>query len=116
MTVPDYEARAQYVHYCLFSSQETQDHDLESSAFAKLRLDDMFDFNALAKAAPGYVGAHLSALTGHHRSQTDLQKSSGWCRCHSQRFIIYRGHRCPDAAGRSKLNSCRHLKFSNTIT
>jgi SpoVK/Ycf46/Vps4 family AAA+-type ATPase len=31
---------------------------------AKLRLDGAFDFNALAKATPGYVGADLSALTG----------------------------------------------------
>jgi ribosome biogenesis ATPase len=30
----------------------------------KLRLDGLFDFNALAKATPGYVGADLSALTG----------------------------------------------------
>jgi ribosome biogenesis ATPase len=29
-----------------------------------LRLDGTFDFNALAKATPGYVGADLSALTG----------------------------------------------------
>ena len=31
---------------------------------AKLRLDGTFDYNALAKATPGYVGADLSALTG----------------------------------------------------
>ena len=31
---------------------------------AKLRLDGMFDFNVLAKATPGYVGADLNALTG----------------------------------------------------
>jgi len=31
---------------------------------AKLRLHGTFDFNALAKATPGYVGADLSALTG----------------------------------------------------
>ena len=31
---------------------------------AKLRLDGTFDFNAPAKATPGYVGADLSALTG----------------------------------------------------
>ena len=31
---------------------------------AKLRLNGAFDFNALAKATPGYVGADLSALTG----------------------------------------------------
>ena len=31
---------------------------------SKLRLDGMFDFNALAKATPGYVGADLSALAG----------------------------------------------------
>ncbi|KAL4066708.1 P-loop containing nucleoside triphosphate hydrolase protein [Scleroderma yunnanense] len=31
---------------------------------AKLRLDGDFDFAALAKATPGYVGADLSALTG----------------------------------------------------
>ncbi|KAJ6460407.1 P-loop containing nucleoside triphosphate hydrolase protein [Mycena vitilis] len=31
---------------------------------AKLRLDGDFDFTALAKATPGYVGADLAALTG----------------------------------------------------
>jgi len=31
---------------------------------AKLRLEGDFNFNALAKATPGYVGADLSALTG----------------------------------------------------
>jgi ribosome biogenesis ATPase len=31
---------------------------------AKLRLEGEFDFTALAKATPGYVGADLSALTG----------------------------------------------------
>ena len=31
---------------------------------AKLRLDGAFDFNALAKATPGYVGADLGALAG----------------------------------------------------
>lgn len=31
---------------------------------AKLRLEGHFDFTALAKATPGYVGADLSALTG----------------------------------------------------
>ncbi|KAJ7677330.1 P-loop containing nucleoside triphosphate hydrolase protein [Mycena rosella] len=31
---------------------------------AKLRLDGEFDFTALAKATPGYVGADLAALTG----------------------------------------------------
>lgn len=31
---------------------------------AKLRLEGHFDFSALAKATPGYVGADLSALTG----------------------------------------------------
>jgi ribosome biogenesis ATPase len=31
---------------------------------AKLRLEGDFDFTALAKATPGYVGADLSALTG----------------------------------------------------
>ena len=31
---------------------------------AKLRLDGDFDFIALAKATPGYVGADLAALTG----------------------------------------------------
>ena len=31
---------------------------------AKLRLDGTFDFNVLAKATSGYVGADLSALTG----------------------------------------------------
>ena len=31
---------------------------------AKLRLEGEFNFNALAKATPGYVGADLAALTG----------------------------------------------------
>ncbi|KAI0246795.1 P-loop containing nucleoside triphosphate hydrolase protein [Lactifluus subvellereus] len=48
MTVPDDEARAQILRVLC----------------AKLRLDGIFDFNALAKATPGYVGADLSALTG----------------------------------------------------
>ncbi|KAI9464457.1 ribosome biogenesis ATPase RIX7 [Lactarius psammicola] len=48
MTVPDDEARAQILRVLC----------------AKLRLDGQFDFNALAKATPGYVGADLSALTG----------------------------------------------------
>ena len=66
MTVPDDEARAQCV--CLFVLLNA----IESSHLcrilrvlcAKLRLDGEFDFNALAKATPGYVGADLSALTG----------------------------------------------------
>ncbi|KAH9955936.1 ribosome biogenesis ATPase RIX7 [Russula dissimulans] len=48
MTVPDDEARAQILRVLC----------------AKLRLDGTFDFNALAKATPGYVGADLSALAG----------------------------------------------------
>ncbi|KAH9178373.1 ribosome biogenesis ATPase RIX7 [Lactarius sanguifluus] len=48
MTVPDDEARAQILRVLC----------------AKLRLDGQFDFNVLAKATPGYVGADLSALTG----------------------------------------------------
>ncbi|KAF8468490.1 ribosome biogenesis ATPase RIX7 [Russula ochroleuca] len=48
MTVPDDEARAQILRVLC----------------EKLRLDGTFDFNALAKATPGYVGADLSALTG----------------------------------------------------
>ncbi|KAI0290264.1 AAA-domain-containing protein [Multifurca ochricompacta] len=48
MTVPDDEARAQILRVLC----------------AKLRLDGEFDFNALAKATPGYVGADLNALTG----------------------------------------------------
>ncbi|KAI0281733.1 P-loop containing nucleoside triphosphate hydrolase protein [Russula brevipes] len=48
MTVPDDEARAQILRVLC----------------AKLRLDGMFDFHALAKATPGYVGADLTALTG----------------------------------------------------
>jgi len=31
---------------------------------AKLRLEDDFNFTALAKATAGYVGADLAALTG----------------------------------------------------
>ncbi|KAI0261172.1 P-loop containing nucleoside triphosphate hydrolase protein [Gloeopeniophorella convolvens] len=48
MNVPDEEARAQILRVLC----------------SKLRLDGAFDFNALAKATPGYVGADLSALTG----------------------------------------------------
>ncbi|KAI0280718.1 AAA-domain-containing protein [Russula aff. rugulosa BPL654] len=48
MTVPDDEARAQILRVIC----------------AKLRLDGTFDFTALAKATPGYVGADLSALAG----------------------------------------------------
>ena len=33
-------------------------------SYTKLRLDGEFDFNVLAKATTGYVGADLSALTG----------------------------------------------------
>ncbi|KAI0077685.1 AAA-domain-containing protein [Panus rudis PR-1116 ss-1] len=48
MGVPDDEARAQILR--VLSS--------------KLRLEGNFDFLALAKATPGYVGADLAALTG----------------------------------------------------
>ncbi|KAF5359513.1 hypothetical protein D9756_002975 [Leucocoprinus leucothites] len=48
MGVPDDEARAKILHVLC----------------AKLRLSGDFDFTALAKATPGYVGADLSALTG----------------------------------------------------
>ncbi|KAH9178379.1 P-loop containing nucleoside triphosphate hydrolase protein [Lactarius sanguifluus] len=48
MTVPDDEARAQILRVLC----------------AKLQLDGQFDFNVLAKATPGYVGADLGALTG----------------------------------------------------
>ncbi|KAH8977689.1 hypothetical protein EDB86DRAFT_3091692 [Lactarius hatsudake] len=48
MTVPDDEARAQILRVLC----------------AKLRLDGLFNFNALRKATPGYVSADLSALTG----------------------------------------------------
>ncbi|OCH94848.1 AAA-domain-containing protein [Obba rivulosa] len=48
MGVPDDEARAQILR--VLSS--------------KLRLDGSFDYLALAKATPGYVGADLAALTG----------------------------------------------------
>ncbi|PFH51091.1 hypothetical protein AMATHDRAFT_59792 [Amanita thiersii Skay4041] len=47
MGVPDDEARAKILRVIC----------------AKLRLDGDFNFNALAKATPGYVGADLSALT-----------------------------------------------------
>ncbi|KAF8629948.1 hypothetical protein AX17_005514 [Amanita inopinata Kibby_2008] len=47
MGVPDDEARAKILHVLC----------------AKLRLEGDFDFDALAKATPGYVGADLSALT-----------------------------------------------------
>ncbi|TFK73222.1 AAA-domain-containing protein [Pluteus cervinus] len=48
MGVPDEEARAQILRVLC----------------AKLRLEGDFNFSALAKATPGYVGADLSALTG----------------------------------------------------
>ncbi|KAI0064956.1 ribosome biogenesis ATPase RIX7 [Artomyces pyxidatus] len=48
MNVPDDESRAQILRVLC----------------SKLRLDGSFDFLALAKATPGYVGADLSALTG----------------------------------------------------
>ncbi|KAI0714382.1 ribosome biogenesis ATPase RIX7 [Cerioporus squamosus] len=48
MGVPDEEARAQILR-------------VQS---AKLRLEGNFDYVALAKATPGYVGADLAALTG----------------------------------------------------
>ncbi|KXN82978.1 hypothetical protein AN958_01983 [Leucoagaricus sp. SymC.cos] len=48
MGVPDDEARAKILRVLC----------------AKLRLSGDFDFNALAKATPGYVGADLAALTG----------------------------------------------------
>ncbi|KAI0246796.1 P-loop containing nucleoside triphosphate hydrolase protein [Lactifluus subvellereus] len=47
MIVPDDEARVQTLRVLC----------------VKLRLDGIFDFNALAKATPGYVGADSSALT-----------------------------------------------------
>jgi hypothetical protein len=65
MTVPDDEARAQCV--CLSFIKETPHSNIYRILrvlCAKLRLDGEFDFNALAKATPGYVGADLSALTG----------------------------------------------------
>ncbi|KAF9483197.1 ribosome biogenesis ATPase RIX7 [Pholiota conissans] len=48
MGVPDDEARAKILHVLC----------------SKLRLEGDFDFTALAKATPGYVGADLAALTG----------------------------------------------------
>ncbi|EPQ54029.1 AAA-domain-containing protein [Gloeophyllum trabeum ATCC 11539] len=48
MGVPDEEARAQILRVLC----------------AKLRLEGAYDFSALAKATPGYVGADLAALTG----------------------------------------------------
>ncbi|KAH7884860.1 P-loop containing nucleoside triphosphate hydrolase protein [Phlebopus sp. FC_14] len=48
MGVPDEEARNKILHVLC----------------AKLRLEGDFDYAALAKATPGYVGADLSALTG----------------------------------------------------
>ncbi|EJD06507.1 ribosome biogenesis ATPase RIX7 [Fomitiporia mediterranea MF3/22] len=48
MGVPDEEARAQILRvFC-----------------SRLRIEGGFDFQALAKATPGYVGADLAALTG----------------------------------------------------
>ncbi|PCH42578.1 AAA-domain-containing protein [Wolfiporia cocos MD-104 SS10] len=48
MGVPDDEARAQILRVLC----------------SKLRLEGNFDYQALAKATPGYVGADLTALTG----------------------------------------------------
>ncbi|KAL0945516.1 hypothetical protein HGRIS_000999 [Hohenbuehelia grisea] len=48
MGVPDEEARAKILHVLC----------------SKLRLEGAFDFAAMAKVTPGYVGADLAALTG----------------------------------------------------
>ena len=72
MTVPDDEARAQCVpntFLYLFPGLCPKKIHTDGLGFfrvlcAKLRLDGTFDFSALAKATPGYVGADLSALAG----------------------------------------------------
>ena len=67
MTVPDDEARAQCVCIFVLLKKKIGSNNIcriLRVLCAKLRLDGQFDFNALAKATPGYVGADLSALTG----------------------------------------------------
>ena len=63
--VPDEEARAQYVKTGSWSTASHEKYPrilrVQSS---KLRLEGSFDFPALARATPGYVGADLTSLTG----------------------------------------------------
>ena len=67
MGVPDEEARAKWanIHFSsiIYSFLDNVDRILKVLC-AKLRLEGDFDFTALAKATPGYVGADLAALTG----------------------------------------------------
>jgi ribosome biogenesis ATPase len=49
---------------CLFQNNSHRWLRILRVICAKLRLDGTFDFNALGKATPGYVGADLSALAG----------------------------------------------------
>jgi ribosome biogenesis ATPase len=68
MGVPDEEARAQFVFQLL---PPNTSRNLFCFSFrilrvlcSKLRLEGDFDFLALVKSTPGYVGADLAALTG----------------------------------------------------
>lgn len=66
MGVPDDKARAQYVLFLTPSAHivDTVPQRILRVLSSKLRMEGDFDFNALAKATPGYVGADLAALTG----------------------------------------------------
>lgn len=67
MGVPDDDARAQYVFdfYVHFIKEPNFSMSrILRVLCAKLRLSGDFDFKAMAKATPGYVGADLAALTG----------------------------------------------------
>jgi len=59
-----HELSAFAAFYLAASSDSKQCPRILRVLCSKLRLDGTFDFNALAKATPGYVGADLSALTG----------------------------------------------------
>jgi ribosome biogenesis ATPase len=66
MSVPDEVARAQYVSFppLVSVSHRLVVHRILRVMSGKLRLEGDFDFVALARATPGYVGADLAALTG----------------------------------------------------
>ena len=65
--VPDEEARAQYVNsgpWSVIASLKQKKLRILRVQSSKLRLEGSFDFPALARATPGYVGADLASLTG----------------------------------------------------
>jgi ribosome biogenesis ATPase len=63
MGVPDEDARARWVISTVCASLILIIHRILEVLCSKLKLEGNFDFKALAKATPGYVGADLSALT-----------------------------------------------------